>query len=137
MRLDTPKRVKVSAAEGWQNTGLILEAGKRYELKASGTYVIGAEPDGTPWPCEPGGITLEYHAGEPLGKLLAVVDDRPVARREPPPPATSRFLHPEPIGLSATITPQKTGVLYLRLNDSPAGGGDNRGAASVSIRRVR
>ncbi len=131
-RLDTPARVKVDAACGWQCTGLVVEAGKAYELKASGRFVIGAEPDGPPWPSEPGGITLDYHAGHPLGKLLAAVDERPSAAA----PATSAFLRPTPIGLHANLIPEQSGVLYLRLNDSPAGLDDNRGAATVSVRRV-
>lgn len=136
-RLATPVRVQVTAERGWQSTGVLLKAGETCELKAGGRFVIGAEPDGTPWTCEPGGITLEYHAGEPLGKLLAVVDDRPLSGDGESPAGTSAFLHPQPIGLAGTIAAERGGVLYLRLNDSPAGLDDNRGDATVSIRRKR
>ncbi len=133
-RLVTPARIKVSATNGWQSTGLWLEGGEKYEIKASGRFVIGAEPDGTPWPCEAGGITLEYYAGEPLGKLLAVLDPRPV---EGDAPATSAFLEPKPLGVSATLAAKHSGVLYLRLNDFPAALDDNRGGVTVSVRRVQ
>ncbi|MGI9455493.1 MAG: hypothetical protein ACR2NU_02980 [Aeoliella sp.] len=135
----TTVRHKITATQGWQSTGYLLEAGQQYEIKASGRFVIGAEPDGAPWTCEPGGITLDYHAGRPLGQLLAAVDDR---RSEATTvagllPGTSSFLHVEPIGTHATLTPKRSGVLYLRLNDSPASLSDNRGDATVSIRRLR
>lgn len=135
-QLSTPVRVGIAADRGWQSTGVLLEAGEKYELKASGRFVIGAEPDGTSWPCEPGGITLEYHGGEPIGKLLAVIDDRPAMDGRQASPATSAFLHPTPIGLAATLSPKRSGVLYLRLNDSPGGLDDNRGTATVSLRRL-
>ena len=134
-RLYVPSRFDVNATRGWQSTGLVLEAGQVYELKAGGRFVIGREPDGTPWPCEPGGITLDYHAGEPLGKLMAVVDERPPMSPGEKPTATSAFLHPTPIGLGAKLTPDNPGVLYLRLNDSPAGLDDNRGNATASVQR--
>ncbi|QDU54862.1 hypothetical protein [Aeoliella mucimassa] len=132
--LDTPSRVQVAADRGWQATNLVLEAGRTYELKAGGRFVIGAEPDGTPWTCEPGGITLSYHAGQPLGKLLAVVDPRPIGDGSAS--ATSAFVTPTPVGLSGQLAPSQSGVLYLRLNDSPGELGDNHGDATVSIRRL-
>lgn len=135
-RLVNVQRVKVSASRGWQSTGLILEVGETYELKAGGRFVVGAEPDGKPWPAEPGGITLDYYGGQPLGKLLAVVDDRPLEPVVGPRPATSAFLHPTPIGQEARLVPQRSGVLYLRLNDSPGSLNDNRGNATVSVRRL-
>ncbi len=140
-RARTPHRLPIIATRGWQSTGLRLEAGERYEIKASGRFVIGQEPDGTPWPCEPGGITLDYHAGHPLGQLLAVIDPRPESRPDQaasagPRPGTSAFLHPQPIGLRTTLAPKRSGLLFLRLNDSPDRLRDNRGSATVSIRRL-
>lgn len=134
----TPARVRVAANRGWQATRLRLKAGERYELKAGGRFVIGAEPDGTPWVCEAGGVTLEYHAGNPLGTLLAVVDDRPDATGDEGnlPPGTSAFLQPRTIGRMAMFAPERSGSLYLRLNDSPASLADNRGETVVTIRRL-
>ena len=132
--LATPARLEVSATRGWQCTQLLLEAGRTYELKAGGRFVIGAEPDGTPWTCEPGGITLDYHNGQPLGQLLAAIDSRPVGNNRVPP--TTAFLTPTPVGLGTKITPEQSGVLYLRLNDSPGGLDDNRGDCSVGVRRL-
>lgn len=127
-------RVEVAADRGWQSTGLVLEGGEAYQLTASGRYVMGAEEDGRPWIAEPGGITLDYYAGQPLGKLLAAVDERRPGNADAP--ATTVFLHPTPVGLSAKLSPPRTGLLYLRLNDSPASTADNRGSATVTVRRV-
>lgn len=136
-RIMTPARVKVLAGRGWQSTGLVVEKGSTYELKASGRFVVGAEPDGTPWVSEPGGITLEYHRGHPVGQLLAAVDERPLDRTKAQPSATSVFLTPTPIGTAATLIPPRSGVLFLRLNDSPGSLDDNRGEVMVSVRKVK
>src|SRR5262249_33294682 len=60
----------IAADCGWQSSGVWLEAGQRYRVSASGRYQIATEPteDGTqPWPCEPGGVTIDYRDGYPLG----------------------------------------------------------------------
>jgi hypothetical protein len=135
-RVTTPARVKVLANRGWQSTGLVLGKGSTYELKASGRFVVGTDPNGTPWVAEPNGITLDYHNGQPLGRLLAAIDERPLNRTKSQPPATSAFLEPTPLGTDAKLTPKLTGVLYLRINDSPGGLKDNRGEVTVSVRKL-
>lgn len=135
-RVTTSARATVAADRGWQNTGLVLEAGKTYEIKASGRFVVGAEPDGSTWVAEPNGITLDYNAGEPLGKLLAVIDPRPPASTGVPRAVTSAFLEPTALGNHRQLTPERPGILYLRLNDSPGSLDDNRGEATVSVRRL-
>ncbi|MCO6046487.1 hypothetical protein NG895_21520 [Aeoliella sp. ICT_H6.2] len=135
-RVSTSARLSVAADRGWQCTGLVLEAGKTYEIKASGRFVVGAEPDGVPWIAEPGGITLEYNAGEPLGKLLGVIDPRPPADASTTRGVTSAFLEPVAVGTQGELTPTQPGILFLRLNDSPGSLHDNRGEASVGVRRL-
>lgn len=122
--------VSVEADRGWQSTGWQLSAGTSYELMATGRYEIARESaaDGTSvaWPCEPGGVTLQYHAGRPLGMLLG-------AWRET---KANRFSAAFPIGPASTLKPPTDAVLYLRVNDSPAKLSDNRGTLDASIRRV-
>lgn len=119
--------VNVAADHYWQSTGMQLEAGKTYEITATGRYSLAKEPQ--PWWCEPNGITIEYHQRLPLGILLAAVSD-PQAGDSGITPLAS----PEVIGLSGRITPKKSGTLYLCLNDSPAKLGDNEGSATVVIK---
>jgi hypothetical protein len=84
---------------------------------------------GAAWPCEPGGVTIEYVDGHPLGMLLgAVVEDDAAAR-----PAEAGLAEPVTIGLGAEITPRASGTLYLRVNDSAANLGDNRGALTIEV----
>ena len=97
-------------------------------MTASGRFVVGEEADGTPWVCEPNGITLEYHAGRPIGRMLAAIAPTDLAK--------SPLLKPVDVGLNSRLTPQDSGILYLRLNDSPAHLSDNRGQANVTVRRV-
>jgi hypothetical protein len=122
-------RATIRAERGWQSSGVWLEAGKSYRASAAGRYQIAVDQkDGAkhPWPCEPGGVTIEYHDGRPLGILLgAIVDPSDLAREA--------FAAPIGIGLHATIEPAASGTLYLRVNDSPAALDDNRGTLTVSI----
>jgi hypothetical protein len=117
----------VAADRGWQNTGLRLEAGTTYRLTAQGRYQIAEEP--RTWWCEPGGVSIRYYRGLPLGILMAAV--RP---DEPPENGPRPLVRPVAIGLEATLTPEKTGTLHLRINDSPGELHDNRGSLSVEIR---
>jgi hypothetical protein len=161
-----PASRTVQAAQGWQSSGWVLEPAHRYQLEAAGRYQIanrggqianrggqianrggqianrdgqianrdgqiadrggqGAGPSG-PWPCEPGGVTLEYHAGHPLGQLLGAW--RSVA--------SDRFSEPFAIGLGRVVEPTEPGVLYLRVNDSPARLSEHQGTLAVRIRPV-
>ncbi len=118
--------VTVDADHGWQSTGWLLPGGSKYELEATGRFEISRDPDGTPWPCEPGGVTLEYHDTHPLGMLLGAW------RTETAPYFSEAF----PVGLSRVVTPPTDAVLYLRVNDSPAKLSDNRGTLDASIRSL-
>jgi hypothetical protein len=120
-----PTKVSIAADRGWQNTGLRLDAGKRFKLTAAGRYTLAGVPK--PWTSEPGGVTIRYHRGLPLGILLAVV--RPEESAGGPSP----FFNPQVIGLGATIEPQHTGTLYLRINDFAGELADNSGAAEVTV----
>jgi hypothetical protein len=129
--------VSVAADRGWQNSGCRLEAGRTYKLIASGRWEKRCRPEF--WPglnhvpekitLEPGGISIRYYRGRPLGQLLAAV--RPDKAN---PNHLSVFLNPIVVGLSAEITPKQSGTLYLRLNDSAAELRDNKGEIRVEIK---
>ena len=116
------KEVRVEAGRGWQSSGVRVEKGKRYRLLAEGRFVINREADGQPWPCEPGGVTLAYHRGRPLGEFLVTTDSGPNA-----------FLHCEPIGLGGDYLPEHSGTLYCRINDAPNRLAENEGSLVVTI----
>ena len=63
--------VTIAADRGWQSTQLQLQAGRQYRVRARGRYQMAA--DETPWWSEPGGITVRYHRGVPLGMLMGNV----------------------------------------------------------------
>jgi len=81
------------------------------------------------WWCEPGGVTIRYYQGRPLGILLAAVrPDQPVAG------STSALLKPTAIGLGATFSPPESGTLFLKINDSAGELDDNAGELKVEVR---
>lgn len=123
----TKATARVSAERGWQSSGVTLEAGVTYRIQASGRYQIAQKPK--TWWCEPGGITIRYHQGQPLGILLGAV------RGETSQSLTPLF-HPKTIGLKTTWTPKRSGTLYLRINDSAAELADNRGELLVEIEPI-
>lgn len=121
--------VEVAVDRGWQNSGLRLEGGAAYLVRASGRYQVADQPQ--IWWCEPGGVSIRYYKGRPLGILLGAV-------RPDPPPADqpSPLLSPVPIGLGATLSPNRPGTLFLRVNDSAGELGDNAGSLAVHVRRA-
>ena len=118
--------VTIAADRGWQSSGFAVEAGKTYKITASGRYQVAKEPQ--PWPCEPGGITIHYHRGRPLGMLLAAVGDVTFDKDTITPLA-----NPTAVGTLSEITPVIAGTLYLSINEGAAGLGDNEGSVTVQI----
>ncbi len=119
-------KATIAADRGWQSTGLVLEAGKKYHLAASGRYQLAQDPKA--WWCEPGGVTIRYHQGRPLGMLLAAIGDV-----ENPASTMTTLAVPQPVGLAAEIEPAFAGTLFLKINDSPAELADNAGDIQVAI----
>jgi hypothetical protein len=120
--LTVPVTVNIAADRGWQSSGVRVEAGKSYRVTAAGRYEIAN--DGQPWPCEPGGVTIDYHDGRPLGMLLGTIDGRTNG---------ATLADVIEIGLGTTFTPTANGTLYLRVNDVSSKLNDNRGTLSVTI----
>lgn len=118
----------IAADRGWQSTGIRLEAGGKYRLEAKGRYQVGKTTD--IWWCEPGGVTLHYYQGRPLGLLLAAIRDD-----TQPPAGLTPLARPETVGLATTLTAPAAGTLYLRINASAAKLSDNAGQIEVRVRR--
>ncbi len=120
--------VKVSANRGWQNSGVWIEEGHTYQLRARGRYQVAKTTK--PWLSEPGGVSIRYYHGRPLGVLLAAVVPENATMNTP-----SGFLNPHVVGLDSEIKPQHTGTLYFRVNDSVGELSDNVGTLTVVVSR--
>ena len=121
---------EIAADRGWQSTGFRIEPDRRYRIEASGRFQLACDP--AIWWSEPDGVTLRYHAGRPLGMLLAAVVDP--ARSAT---AATPLADPEPIGSGREWEARGGGILFLRVNDHPAELYDNAGHVRVEIRPVR
>lgn len=121
------KVVAIAADRGWQNTGLRLSAGKKYQLTAAGRYRLAVEP--VVWFSEPGGVSIRYYQGRPLGVLLASVHPDEVSTDQPSP-----LLTPHVVGLGGVWQPERDGTLLLRVNDSAGELTDNAGELQVTVR---
>jgi hypothetical protein len=127
-----PHKVTVSAERGWQSSGARLEAKQTYKITAAGRYQIaGEQSEGAKqsWPCEPGGVSIDYHDGHPAGMLLGAI----VPDKDPTASTEMSFAEPIAIGLEATIKPTESGTLYLRVNTPAANLVDNHGSLIVSV----
>jgi hypothetical protein len=117
--------VQVAADRGWQSTGLALMAGDEVQLTAAGEFRIAQRAK--EWMCTADGVTLRYYRGEPLGKLLAAVTDEGLTEGPSP------LLSPQAVGATGTVRCERSGVLYLRVNDHPAELAENQGHVLVRV----
>jgi hypothetical protein len=119
---------QVDSRQGWQSTGLRLESGRRYQISARGRYQLNQQ---TPtWFSEAGGITIRYHQGRPLGMLLAAV------RPDAGPLRSTALLEPRPLGLQVEWVPERSGELFLRINEPAGQLGDNQGSLQVEVQAL-
>lgn len=114
---------ELAADWGWQSTGLSLQPGECWEISASGRFQIQAEPE--IWPCEAGGITIDYYRSRPLGELLAAI--------LPDSPQSDQPLQPIPVGRRQLLQAEQPGTLLLRINEAPGRLEDNQGRLSIRI----
>lgn len=122
---------EISAKTSWQSTGITVSPGDQWSIVATGDFIVGRStgPAGTsrPWRCEPNGVTVEYYNGHPLGKLMAAVIGDAAG------PVT-----PIAVGRSpAPVRFTESGILSLRINESPAKLGDNDGGLKVTIEKLK
>jgi hypothetical protein len=122
-----PAKLTVAADQGWQNTGLKLEAGKAYRFTASGRFQVGKSS--RVWWSEPEGVSIHYVHGRTLGLLLGAV------RPDEMPNGESPLAAPLKIGMGTTIRPDKTGTLFLRTNISSGELGAAAGSLAVEVAR--
>ncbi|HWB13474.1 MAG TPA: hypothetical protein VG826_29890 [Pirellulales bacterium] len=119
--------IAIAADRGWQSSGVRLEQGVNYKIRATGRYRVADRPK--VWWCEPNGVTIRYLRGRPLGVLLAMVVPDDVAAEGWP--------EPVPIGVASTLSANAPGLLYFKVNDYPAELSDNAGSVDVTVSASR
>ncbi|MBO7707338.1 MAG: hypothetical protein J6S42_01490 [Thermoguttaceae bacterium] len=130
--LTDPVELTLSPKEsGWQSTGIRLEAGKTYVLRAEGRFKVYEKELARALPCEAGGISLRYFAGAPLGQAAAAV-----------PPSGARTVNPwkgaVPLKNGAVrITPDVTGPIFFRFNIPGGAAEKSSGNLVITISRDR
>lgn len=125
-RLTAARRFDVRAGRGWQNTGAALVAGRDYSLRASGRCRLGTVGDVT-IEAEPGGISLDWYRGRPLGRLLAAQwVESPADGGRP------RFVVLGE-GTEATFTAATDGPLSMKINEPPADLADDEGHFTIDL----
>jgi hypothetical protein len=122
----TGQTVRVAADHGWQNSGLRLRPGVKYRLTAAGRYQVGSRPQ--IWWCEPGGVSIRYYHGRPLGILMAALRSEPHRGS-----GSSGLVRPMAVGLGAMVIPEETSTLYLKINHSPGELAGNSGGLAVRV----
>jgi len=124
--VDSGTTVRVDAGRGWQNAGISLAQGRRYDLRAQGRCVLGTSGD-TTIETEPNGISLDWYRGRPLGRLLAAQWIAAPADGGRP-----RFVTCGE-GATTSLKAEVDGPLYLKVNEPPADFGDDEGAFEVEV----
>lgn len=110
----------LAQAEDWRNSGVIVEKGKTYAISAQGKWKIGpvqnwTNPDGIGAGIAViGNIVKEASFSALIGKINEQ--------------GTPFF-----IGNKLVLSPQETGTLFYRINDTPEFCGDNDGYVDVEI----
>ena len=127
----------IQSDRGWQLTTIKLKKGDRISISGSGEFKVGQTDDDTnqrlDWPCQSNGITINYYRGQPLGMLQAglLSSAGTTAKAQ-----IAGLLNPVPIGISSEFTASSSGLLCLRINESPASLDDNQGALEVRVEKL-
>jgi hypothetical protein len=128
---DHQTKLEIAADRGWQSSGILVERGKTYQIAAAGRCVVATVPK--PWESEPQGISFRYHAGLPVGMLVAAIRSAEPLEKAP----HTTMLEVLSIGREKQLMPDHTGTLYFRVNDYWNELGDNTGVFRVGVEEVK
>ncbi|MEM7811110.1 MAG: hypothetical protein AAF532_06510 [Planctomycetota bacterium] len=120
---DDQRVVDLQTDRGWQGTGVRVTAGETLRIDAPGRFTLADLPK--PWVSTADGVSIRYHLGKPLGRLVAAVDDG----------SPTGFLDVIDVGSAADVNFVRGGDLYLRVNDVWNELSDNRATLEVTIRK--
>lgn len=130
LKPDQVRRVSIQADRGWQSSGVVLEAGDKVSINASGSVEVKRFSNGESWMATPKGISVEYHRGNKLGALIGVL--APLDVEQP-----SQIWSRELVGSQGTLQATQRSCLLLRVNDSVMGVNDNSGEFAIEITTSR
>lgn len=125
LKLGSEAVCEIAAGKGWQSSDTILKEGETYRILATGRVVVANVPQ--PWSVEADGVTIRYHAGRPLGMLVATVLG--------PDAVKVATVAVTPIGREAEFIAPHDGTLFFRVNDYWSELADNSGAFRVQTKR--
>jgi hypothetical protein len=129
--LRSAQQVVVRADGGWQASGIQVAAGSRLRIRAEGMFVVKQgqkSGEQKPWQSTPSGVSLEYHRGQPLGKLLMTV-----LAPLPQEPQSAQPLKVLPVGSGGVFVIHDSGELHFRVNESSGELLDNSGTITILL----
>ncbi|MFN0199166.1 MAG: hypothetical protein ACKVT0_20650 [Planctomycetaceae bacterium] len=132
-----PAVARVAADRGWQSSKIRLQVGEKYRITATGRSTLADDP--RPWISEPQGISIRYNQGQPVGRLIGIIEEEsPVAPQpsdeaKPAKETTDSRFPLLVIGKRTEFTSTVTGTLYLRVNDAFSSLDNNSGEYTVTV----
>ncbi len=126
-----PQQLMLRADVGWQCTGVAVTAGDSLQVECAGRVALAQQP--RPWDSEGQGISIRYAEGKPIGRLLGIVLPHVDAAGQPLPRDESLNYEVLDFGNAATIVPESSGTLYVRVNDHWHELADNTGSYVVTL----
>lgn len=126
---DSSVTAVVNSQKGWQSSGIHVEQGIVYEVSATGRFTLAQKPK--PWESTADGISFQYFKGQPLGRLIMMIQPDPDMKLTHP----NSILKEYPLGAHASWMAPVSGTVYFRLNDAWNSLADNRGEVEVTLQR--
>lgn len=117
--------LEIDVARGWTTTGLKVRKGETVRLAADGSYKLIINANVTPEGVSTEDLNRDMSREAKLGQLMGVVFPPPKGRQKPKPGK------PFAIGSEAEVTPDESGMLFLRLN--VPGGTKSIGTVKVKV----
>lgn len=129
LRPDSSATTVVNSQKGWQSSKIHVEQGIVYEVSATGRFTLAQKPK--PWESTADGISFQYFKGQPLGRLIMMIQPDPDMKLTHP----NAILKEYPLGAHASWKAPVSGTVYFRLNDAWNALADNRGEVEVTVQR--
>lgn len=107
----------IHADQGWQDTGVVVQAGKPLAIVAKGSWTFNMSHELTAEGMEIPKVLRDFK----LGSLIGIIGS-----------GTAKDVKPFYVGSAMQIKPEKSGRLFLRMHDSDPK--DNSGRLNIEIR---